>query len=69
VHIFYQGMDICRLTGTVPAVSDTHSGRRAVTVGSISTDTSGRFADTTVSPPVTEAARRIAALRARAGGV
>jgi hypothetical protein len=33
------------------------------------TDTLGRYADTTVSPPVTEAARRITALRARAGGV
>jgi hypothetical protein len=33
------------------------------------TDTLGRYADTTVSPPVTEAARRITAPRARASGV
>jgi hypothetical protein len=33
------------------------------------TDTLGRYADTTVSPPVTEAARHITMLCARAGGV
>jgi hypothetical protein len=33
VRIYSQDMVLCRLTGTVPAVSVTHSGRRAVTVG------------------------------------
>jgi hypothetical protein len=33
------------------------------------TDTLGRYADTTVSPPVTEVARHITTLRAQAGGV
>jgi hypothetical protein len=33
------------------------------------TDTLGTYVDITVSPPVTEAARRIIALRARARGV
>jgi hypothetical protein len=31
--ILYQGMVMCSLAGTVPVVSDMHSGRRAVTVG------------------------------------
>jgi hypothetical protein len=35
----------------------------------LSTDTSGRYANTTVSPPATEAARHITALRARADSV
>jgi hypothetical protein len=35
----------------------------------LSTDILGRYADTTVSPPVTEVVRRITALRARASGV
>jgi hypothetical protein len=33
------------------------------------TDTLARYADTTVSPPITEAVRRITAPRARARGV
>jgi hypothetical protein len=33
------------------------------------TDTLGRYADTTVSPPITKAVRHITTLRARAGGV
>jgi hypothetical protein len=33
------------------------------------TNTFDRYADTTVSPPVTEAARRITVLYTRAGGV
>jgi hypothetical protein len=33
------------------------------------TDTLGRYADTMVSPPVTEAARRITVLCAQVGGV
>jgi hypothetical protein len=35
----------------------------------LATDTLGRYADTTVNPPVTEAARHITARRARASGV
>jgi hypothetical protein len=33
MRIYSQDMVLCRLTGTVPAVSVTHSGRRVVTVG------------------------------------
>jgi hypothetical protein len=33
VRIYSQDMVMCRLTGTVSAVSVTHSGRHAVTVG------------------------------------
>jgi hypothetical protein len=32
VRIYSQGMVMCRLTGTVPIVSDMHRGRRAATV-------------------------------------
>jgi hypothetical protein len=35
----------------------------------LSTDASGRYADTTVSPPVTEAACHITTPRMKAGGV
>jgi hypothetical protein len=35
MRILYQGMVMCRLTGTGSVVSDMRSGRRAVTVGSI----------------------------------
>jgi hypothetical protein len=38
VRIYSQGMVMCRLIGTVPAVSDMHSGRRAVNVGSLPAD-------------------------------
>jgi hypothetical protein len=38
VHIFYQGMVMYRFTGTVPAVSDMHSGSCVVTVGSFPAD-------------------------------
>jgi hypothetical protein len=33
VRVYSQDVVLCHLTGTVPAVSVTHSGRRAVTVG------------------------------------
>jgi hypothetical protein len=36
--ILYQGMVMCHFGSTVPAVSDMHSGRRAVTIGSIPAD-------------------------------
>jgi hypothetical protein len=43
--------------------------RVPVTGRGLPTDTLGRYVDTTVSPPVTDAARRITVLCARAGGV
>jgi hypothetical protein len=39
VRIYSHDMVMCRLTGTVPAVSVTHSGRCAVTVRSVPSDT------------------------------
>jgi hypothetical protein len=38
VHIYSQDMVTRRLTGTVPVVSVTHSGRRAVIVGLVPSD-------------------------------
>jgi hypothetical protein len=38
VRIYSQDMVMCHLTGTVPAVSVTRSGRRAVTVGLVPSD-------------------------------
>jgi hypothetical protein len=45
VRILYQGMVMCRLACIVPAVSDTHSGRCAVTVGSIPADRRRGYVD------------------------
>jgi hypothetical protein len=45
VDVRTHNQGVCRLTGTVPAVSDMHNGRRAVTVGSIPTDRRRGYVD------------------------
>jgi hypothetical protein len=45
VRILYQGMVMCRLAGKGSAVSDMHSERRTVTVGSVSADRRRGYVD------------------------
>jgi hypothetical protein len=45
VRILYQGMVMRRLACTVPAASDMHSGRCAITVGSIPADRRRGYVD------------------------
>jgi hypothetical protein len=59
----------CRMPAQLPHYMRVGGVRMPGSGRGLVTDTSGRYADTTVSPPVTKVARRITTPRTKAGGV